>query len=92
MVELTSIAQPIGELILKVVGTELWIVGVIALLCFLLYAFWFGLDLTVGMLVFVPLLFILMQQGLLPTWLALPAVLIMGVVIAVAVNKYTGRQ
>jgi len=87
----TAIEQPISQLIQNIVGSNLEYAGFLALLFFVLAAVWYGLDLTIGLLVFVPLILVLASAGVLPAWVVIPVALILIVMVAAAIRAYTER-
>lgn len=81
----------LSEMIQTIIGSNLEYAGFIALIAFLLFIVWFGLDIGVGMLIIVPLILILASAGLLPAWFVIPVVLVLIVFIFLAFKSATER-
>ena len=81
MVSVSAVATPIGQLLESIIGTHIWLLGLFVLILFIVLIVYRGGDLITFSAVLIPLIIVLAGAGLLPAWLAVPAVFVLIVVI-----------
>jgi len=87
MTDITTIEYLIGDAIGQTIGDPT-LVGLVGLALFVILIVFSGMDLTVGLLILVPVIVLFSGAGILPYWLIYLAFLALGLIAAMAVKKW----
>jgi len=91
MTELSGITQSIGELIKTLFGYDYLAISLFVIILFVVVIVFTGLDLTIGLMIMIPLIVFLTAYAGFPSWILFILVIGMGIVYYFAVKQALNR-